>query len=904
MEEERPNPEELLRKIRGESEPGRGKLKIFLGYAAGVGKTYAMLDAAHTAQRAGMDVAVGYIEPHTRPETMALMNGLECIAPKMLSYRGITLREFDLDAALQRKPQLLLVDELAHTNAAGCRHTKRYDDVEELLNAGINVYTTVNVQHLESLNDIVASITGVRVRETIPDSVFDRANQIELVDVEPEELMNRLNQGKIYRENQAKRALHHFFSSDNLVALREIALRRTADRINREVESNRIESNTSYHTGEHVLVCLSSAPSNAKVIRTAARFANSFHASFTALFVETPNTSELRGSGRERLHDNLKLAEQLGAKIATVYGSDIPFQIAEYAKASGISIIIMGRSTNEHRLFRIRPKFVEQLTSLAPDLDVYIIPDSLPSTRPEFPRRLPKINLNGPDTLLSVGVLVLCTLFGLWFDRLRFSDSNIIMVYILGVLLISSRARSRFYGLAASVIGVLAFNFFFTDPRWTLTYGPEYTVTFAVMLIVSLLTSSLTGQVKRQAKADAVNAHRTNLLLETSRGLQRANGMEEIVTRSSEQLARLLNRSIIFYSVRDGELRKPSVYSVDPEHPLPESYTDADEQAVAAWVYKNKKRAGYRTETLPGAKGLYLPVKNHGGVLAVIGIAMEAGEAVEIYEQSLLSGIIGEISSAIEKYNLNENQKQISMQAEKERMRANLLRAISHDLRTPLTSISGNANVILSDGDQIDPATKRKLVADIYDDSLWLINLVENLLAVTKIDDGRLNLKLQPELLQDLISEALAHISKRSAEHRITVKMEDDLLMARVDPHLIMQVIINIVNNAIQYTQAGSSIRITAFRSGEIAVVEISDNGRGIPDKDKKQIFDLFYTAGNVSGDSRRGLGIGLSLCKSIITAHGGEIYVKDNKPCGTVFGFSLQLEDWNKDGKANHISC
>ncbi len=353
MSDERPTPETLLKRISDhEGKAKRGTLKIFFGYAAGVGKTYAMLDAACSEQKAGLDVVLGYIEPHSRPDTMALAQGFEDIPVKKVAYRGIVLNEFDLDAALKRKPELILVDELAHTNASGCRHVKRYDDIEELLNAGINVYTTLNVQHLESLNDIVASVTHITVKERVPDFIFDRATQVELVDIEPDVLIERLNARKIYKETQAKRALRHFFTRDNLVALREIALRRIADKVNREVESNRAEvRDTPYYTGEHILVCLSSSPSNAKVIRTAARFASAFHASFTALFVETPHTKELNDKNRVRLRENLKLAEQLGAKIATVYGDDVAYQISEYANAGGVSKIVMGRSNNKHGLF-------------------------------------------------------------------------------------------------------------------------------------------------------------------------------------------------------------------------------------------------------------------------------------------------------------------------------------------------------------------------------------------------------------------------------------------------------------------------------------------------------------------------------------------------------------------------
>lgn len=382
MQDKRPDPDRILHQIQQQEADAahvRGRLKIFFGYAAGVGKTYAMLEAAHAALAAGTDVVAGYIEPHTRPDTLALLEGLEQLPPLCVEYKNVTLREFDLDAAIARRPALLLVDELAHTNAEGCRHRKRCQDIEELLALGIDVYTTVNVQHLESLNDIVAAVTGITVRERVPDSVFDNADQVELVDIEPDDLLARLDRGKVYRPLQARRAMDHFFTRENLVALREIALRRTADRVNRRAEKGK-DASAGYYTGEHILICLSSSPSNARVIRTAARLSDAFHGRFTALFVEVPGTRELNGESLARLRGNLRLAEQLGARIATVYGEDVAAQIAEYARASGVSKIVIGRSNNRRGILP-RPTLVEQLTALAPNVDVYIIPDNLPPYR-------------------------------------------------------------------------------------------------------------------------------------------------------------------------------------------------------------------------------------------------------------------------------------------------------------------------------------------------------------------------------------------------------------------------------------------------------------------------------------------------------------------------------------------
>lgn len=872
----------------------RGKLRIYFGYAAGVGKTCAMLNDAHQAKKDGIDVVVGYIEPHARPETMALLEGLETLPPLEISYKGVALREFDLDLALRRRPELILVDELAHTNAEGCRHKKRYQDVEELLRAGIDVYTTINVQHVESLNDVVAFITGVSVRERIPDSVFDNADQIELVDIEPDDLIDRLNKGKIYRKEQAQRALSHFFTKKKLVALREIALRRTADQVNRvAVQDSEPSKNSIPYTNEHILVCLSSAPSNAKVIRTAARMADAFHGVFTALFVETPDTQELSDKDKTALRENVRLAEQLGAQIATVYGEDIPGQIAEYAKASRVSKIVMGRSG--HIKKRLKVNFVDRLATLAPSIDIYIIPD----TQPSFHWRLPKFarpaGFSLVDSAKSIGILVGCTLIGFWFFSLNFSEANIITVYILGVLLNAIVTRGRIYSAVSSVLSVLVFNFFFTEPRFSLqAYDPGYPVTFLIMLVAALISSTLAKRIKEQARQSAQKAYRTELLLETNRKLQQAQDQSDILSETARQIVKLLDRTVILYPAQENTLSKPLIFPKEDAAVEPQAYLGANERAVAEWVYKNNKRAGATTNTLSEAKCLYLAVRGGDTVLAVAAIVMDNEAPLEAFEKSLMIAMLGECALALEKERLNETQKLISMQMQQEQLRANLLRAISHDLRTPLTSISGNAGILIGNSGVLSEEQKKGLYTDIYDDSMWLINLVENLLSITRIDNGTLNLNLQPELLEEVITEALLHINRNSVKHHIETLLHDELLMGKMDSQLIIQVIINIVDNAIKYTQPGSHITISAKKDGPSVRVEIADDGSGISDEAKAKLFDMFYTADNISVDGRRGLGLGLPLCKSIIQAHGGAIYVKDNVPQGTVFGFTLQAEEVN----------
>ena len=895
MNDARQNPDELLAAIKREdSANDRGHLKIFFGYAAGVGKTYTMLRAAHTAKDNGIDVVLGYVEPHARPETSALTRGLESIPVKTIAQNGIELHEFDLDAALKRHPKLIIVDELAHTNAGGSRHEKRYQDIEELLRAGIDVYTTVNVQHIESLNDTVASITGILVGERIPDNIFDNAQQVELVDIEPEELLNRLKADSIYKLDQAERVAQNFFTAENLTALREIALRRCADRVNLITEQARIKRNGDYHTDEHILVCLSSAPSNAKIIRTAARMASAFRGIFTALFVETPDFSRMAQEDKNRLRSNVQLARQLGAKIETVYGDDVPRQIAEFARVSGVSKIVIGRSSASKRHVFGKHALTERLITEAPNLDIHVIPDAASSAsiyHEVKSKRRSRIVISAADVIKSILILLAASGIGMVFDKLGFTEVNIITVYILGVLITSIFTNNRVYSLVSAVVSVIVFNFLFTDPRYTLlAYDKGYPVTFAVMFLSAFITGSLAVRMKNNAKQSAQAAFRTKILFDTNQMLQQAKGTDEIIMVTANQLTKLLNRAVIVYPAEDGKLAQERVFSVSDE-PVSEDVTSQNEKAVAAWVLKNNKHAGATTGTLSNAKCLYLSIRVKDNIYGVVGVVI--GEnPLDAFENSVMLSIIGECALAMENEKNAREKEKAAIMAKNEQLRANLLRSISHDLRTPLTSISGNASNLLSNAEAFDEQTKKRLYSDIYDDSMWLINLVENLLSVTRLEEGRMSMHISAELVEDVISEALRHVSRKRTEHTIEVEHKDELLLAKMDAKLIVQVVINIVDNAVKYTQPGSKIKITTMREGDNAVIKIADDGPGIDDSAKPRVFDMFYSGANEIADSRRSLGLGLSLCRSIINAHGGQIYVEDNKPRGTVFTFTLPAEE------------
>lgn len=891
MQENRPDSQTLLNQINYESQvENHGRLKIFFGYAAGVGKTYAMLEAAHVAKLRGVDVVLGYIEAHQRPETSALITGLEQLSVKAVNHKGITLNEFDIDAALSRKPKLILVDELAHSNAAGCRHSKRYQDIEELLRNGIDVFTTINVQHIESLNDMVETITGIAVRERIPDNVFDNASLVEFVDIEPQELIERLNSGKIYSEVQAQKALNNFFDIKNITALREIALRRCADRVNKISEKARIAANDEYYTDEHILVCLSSSISNAKIIRAAARMTNAFRGTFTAIFVETSSFESMNDENRNRLRSNIRLAEQLGATVEKVYGDDIAQQIAQFAKISGVSKIVLGRNNAIRRYFWSKPTLTERLTENAPNLDIYIIPDKSKTVYVEKLKKVDDMKFVFSDVIKSILLLFIATIIGIIFQKLNFSEANIITIYILSVLLTSLFTTQRIYSLISSVLSVLTFNFFFTVPVYTLNAtAAGYPVTFLIMFISAFITSSLAVKLKQHAKQSAQNAYQTKILFETNQLLQRGRKTEDVIAITANQLKKLLKKDIVFYPVSSGELQTPMIFSAYDSGS--EEYINENERAVAMWVLKNNKHAGSTTNTLGSARCLYLAVRVNDSVYGVIGISTQE-VPLDSFENNIVLSVLGECALAMENQRVNQEREDAAVLAKNEQLRANLLRAISHDLRTPLTSISGNANILLTSEENIDASTKKRLFTDIYDDSLWLINLVENLLSVTRIEDREMKLKRSSELMEDVITEALKHVNRKKEEHNIIVRSSENFILAKMDARLIVQVIINIVDNAIKYTNPGSQIIISTEKQNNMVIVKISDDGAGILDEEKLKIFDMFYTASTKIVDSRRNMGLGLALCKSIINAHAGEISVYNNEPRGSIFQFTLPAEE------------
>lgn len=634
---------------------------------------------------------------------------------------------------------------------------------------------------------------------------------------------------------------------------------------------------------EHILVCLSSSPSNAKIIQEASKMALAFNAAFTAVYVETPGTPT--AENKKRLEENTRLAQKLGATIETIFGDDIAFQIIEFSRLSHVTKIVVGRSVISNRNLFTKKSLVDKLIDQAGDLDVYIIPDAAENLKEQIIRdKKREIFFNSRDFFKTIIVLLVSTIICAILFQFGLSESNVIPVYILGVLIISLITTKQIYSIASSVISILMFNYFFVEPRFSLEeYENGYPVTIVLMLMAAFITSTLSTRIHEFTQNSTQTAFRTKILFDTNQLLQMADSSQEIIEVLSNQIQKLLSRDVVVYIKKDG-FTTPYVFVYRDNDDS--TYKTEYEKQVALWVSKNNKKAGATTERFSDSKCLYHAIRVNDEVFGVVGIPMEKN--IDPFENSILLSILGEGALAMENYQNAKEKEESMIMAENERLRANMLRSISHDLRTPLTSISGNASNLISNGSYFDDETKNQIYTDIYDDSLWLINLVENLLSITRIEDGKMHLKLQAELLDEIVEEALRHVSRRKVEHDIKVTSTNDILLVECDPRLIVQVFINIIDNAIKYTPKDSHIEIVLSKEEDHVKVQIKDDGDGIEEDMKDHVFEMFYTGANKIVDSRKSLGLGLALCKSIINAHNGEISVENNVPHGTIFTFTL----------------
>jgi two-component system sensor histidine kinase KdpD len=886
MSDERPTPEQMLARLQTEGAapagPRRGRLKLFVGYAAGVGKTYAMLKAAQALKEHGRDVLIGYVEPHARPETMALTRGLEQLATLTLTHRGATVTEFDLEAALARRPDVVLVDELAHTNAPGVRHAKRWQDVEDLLDAGINVYSTVNIQHLESLNDIVAQISGVTVRETIPDEVFERADDVSLVDLPPDELLERLREGKIYIADQAVQALQRFFRKENLVALREMALRQTADRVHEDVETARRSraAQAPWPTNERLLVCVGPSPSSAYVVRSAKRFADRLDAEWIALHVETPEAARASNAQRDRLHQNLKLAESLGAEVVQITGESIVPAALDYAAARNVTKIVVGKTDVPIRWPRLRPTLVDALIRASGKIDIFVVRGV--ETPPPAASSPHTSSIKFWPWLWMVLALAAATLISWAFHALSIGEANLVLTYLCAVVIVAARC-GPLQAIASAILAVLLFNVLFTEPYYSLTvHDPQYFITFAVMLVAGLLASGLTARVRYQAEVSRRSQRRTEALYRLSRRLTAISGERRLIDEVERIVAEVFDAHAVIY-MPDQERR------IRPTLGHTASFAaSAAEFAAAQWVLDHGQLAGAGTDTLPSAAALYLPLTTPNGVVGVLAVQFQKAPMQQDRDvRNLLETYATQIALALERDQLAAASRAAQVQVETERMRSSLLSAVSHDLRTPLAAIAGAASALQAADGNLDAATRTDLLDQIGDESLRLSRLVENLLHMTRLSSGQIEITRHWQPVDEVIGSALSRMRDQLAGRAIEVLLPDEVPLGHFDEVLVEQALVNLLDNAAKYSTLGTPITVHVVPVENAISIEVADRGRGLAAGDEKRIFEMFYRGAGARID-RRGAGLGLAICQAVVQAHQGTIEAMNRPDGGTLVRFTL----------------
>ncbi len=869
--EQRPSPEALLEAARREDRSA-GRLKIFLGAAPGVGKTYEMLQSAHARLKAGADIVVGFVETHGRGETEALLRGLEVIPRKRIEYRDQVIEEMDLDAVIARKPQIALIDELAHTNAPGSRHPKRYLDVEELLSHGIDVYTAVNIQHIESLNDVVAQITHVRVRETVPDSVMDRADAIELIDLTPDDLIQRLKEGKVYVPKQAERALEHYFSPGNLTALRELALRRTAESVDEQLLSH-MQANAiagPWAAGERILVCVSEDPRATGLVRYTKRLADRVHAPWTAISLETRRSLQLSDAQRDRLADTLRLAESLGGEAVTIPAVQrrIADDIVNFAQANNVTQIIIGKSTRSRWFEIMQGSVVHDLVRRAGNIGVNVIKgDELPSesmTKPAVQTAARSEPFNPRPYLLAL----LISAVGLGAAALikpHFGIENVDLVFLTAVVVVAVR-YGLWPSLLTSLIASLAYNFFFLPPIYTFTITePTNVIAFFFFMLIAILVSNVAARVRVQADTAIGRIRTTEQLYAFSRKLAGTGTLDDVLWATAYQTALMLAVRVVLLLPDDGLLTVKAGYP-------PEDELDKADLAAANWAWSNDRPAGRGSDTLPGAKRLFLPMRTGRGLIGVIGIDDDrSGQLLTPDQRRLLDALVDQGALAIERVLLVEDMDRVKRTVESERLRSALLTSISHDLKTPLASVLGSASTIRDLGSSLSDVEKRDLLATVIDESERLNRFIANLLDMTRLESGAVVPNTALHDVGEIVGSALRRAGKILARHKVSLQLDADLPMLKLDAVLFEQVIFNLLDNAAKYSPADTTISIKSFRDRESVSLQIADEGDGIPPDELESVFDKFYRV--QKGDHvRPGTGLGLAISRGFIEAMAGRI--------------------------------
>ncbi len=882
MEHERPNPDELLKAVKSEDANGkRGRLKIFFGACAGVGKTYAMLSALHEKQDDGVNVLVGIAETHGRQETEELLQDLPKLPLVETDHRGIKLKEFDLEAALKAKPEIIAVDEFAHTNAPSSNHPKRWMDVEDLLAAGIDVYTTLNVQHLESLNDIVANLTGIRVKETVPDGIFDSANDITLVDISSDELLERLKEGKVYVTDLGKkRAAENFFRKENLLALRELALRRTAERVDalNDVYARYMQSQR--RVTEKLAVCIGAGDLSPQLLRATKRLAGSIRGSWTAIYVENSRHYRLGEEAQKKLERNLRMAEELGAKTEILRADRAAEAVMEYARRSGITKVIVGKPNTSRWHDVWRGSLANDLIRLSgKDIDVYVITgDEIPP--PISYKEAATSTRSWQGYVMAFAATAIATLIGLPL-RDHLNNDVAVILYLIGVLLVASRFGWAASSLA-SVLGVLAFNLFFTQPYHSFNiYESGDIITFFTLLIASVIVGSQTSRLQMQSKFFRRKERNTSALYSMSHELASNRGQKQLIEIIRKHIEQTMDSMVMIWLPQNDDIELVTHTGLK---------TEVKEESVARWVYNNRQPAGIGTTTMPSARGYYLPFSGSYGLVGVLGIIPRQAERQVTSEEKELLGMLGAIAaSALERATIADLAEKRKVEAESEKLRNTLLSSVSHDLRTPLASIKGVISSLLMDDVKLNAATKKELLTSAHDEVARLEHIVGNLLDITLLESGQLKLNQNYYFVEEIVGNCIKNISPRLEKRKLQTELEPNLPAIWVDGLLIEQVIMNLLENAVKYAGDNAKIVISArvYRKNMMQI-RVEDNGPGIAEEQQEQIFDKFMTVNK--SDNKRGTGLGLAICRGIIKAHNGNIIVRKALLGGADFIINLPL--------------
>lgn len=894
MQDARPDPDELLSRINAQEKEtqkkqARGKLKIFFGACAGVGKTYAMLSAGQQAMEEGVDVVVGLVETHGREETKKLLDGLTILPYNEIKYRGTILKEFDIDAALELKPSLILLDELAHSNAPGSRHPKRWQDAQELLEAGIDVYTTINVQHLESLNDVVARITGIWVKETVPDEVFDMADEISLVDIPSEELLKRLKEGKVYIAQDAKRrAAQNFFKKTNLIALRELALRRTAERVDAQMDTVKVSDGSaarSWSGAERILVCIGPDALSSKLVRAGKRMANGLKAPWSTIYIENERHYRLSQDGQDAVERTMRLAERMGASTEVISGSKAPEDILAYARERNITKIIVGKMYRSRWRELIKGSLAEQIIRGSGDIDVYVITGDAEGGK--MARTLSWAGHAPIKYYLAPVAAVGITTAALYPIRAFIEPVHAVMAYLIGIVAVALR-YGRGPSVVTTLVAAMALNFFFIVPYYSFKIAQEYHfITFLVLTVTGIIIGTQTSQLRMQVLYARKREKNTSTLFAMSRSLNASRDKVAMSQTTAQHMAEVFNSDVFLWLPDE----KGQLQTVVAETDLEEEGIDpVREESVASWAYSHKQNAGFGTQTLPSARALYLPLMASSGVMGVVGL-MPHDETKSAYtnDQIQLMENFGTITaSALERAHAAELVERTLVEAESEKLRNILLSSVSHDLRSPLAVITSAASTLLLEGDKITKEYKSELLRSIHEEGVRLARVVTNLLDVSSLESGSVKLNRELYFIEELIGSALMRVEERLRDYHVKTEIEKGVPLIKIDGLLVEQVLVNLFENVVEYTPAGTLIHITAKVVKPDIHIIIKDNGPGIPAGDEERIFDKFYVTEDEADKS--GGGLGLAISRGIIHAHGGKIWAQNDPAGGAMFTFTLPM--------------